>query len=125
MTTDVDPLDDDEPLSAVEIELRRKLNMFDLGDRCPMAEFQARLEENLNLLAETRRPKVLIGEGGREFVVQSAEGYRVLLQRLDYAESVVDIMHAREALARGDSVPLDEAFQQIRDGTWRDEDSHR
>lgn len=88
--------------------------MYDLRDTCPLADFQADPHKHLDRLSQSGRPQVLTVEGGPEFVVQSAEAYRELLRRLDYAECVVGIMRGREAAARGDSLPLDEAFEEIR-----------
>jgi hypothetical protein len=124
MPTDIDPLDD-EPLSEEVAERFKRYNPFYLGEPRPIGEFQANLQEQLDRLHETKWSQLLTAEDGREFVLQSAEGYRELLKRLDYAETVVAIEQGREAVRRGDTLPLDEAFQKIRDGTWRDDGARR
>ena len=113
MATDVDALEE-ERFFAARAQLLKERTMFDLRDTRSLAEFQANLREHLDRLSQTGRPQVLTTDGGPEFVVQSADAYRELLRRLDYAECVVGIMRGREAAARGDSLPLDEAFEEIR-----------
>ncbi|HEX9939971.1 MAG TPA: type II toxin-antitoxin system Phd/YefM family antitoxin [Longimicrobium sp.] len=118
MATDVDALEE-ERIFAAEANLLKEPNMFDLRDTCPLADFQADPRKHLDRLTQSGRPQVLKVEGGPEFVIQSAEAYRELLRRLDYAETALDIDQGIDALERGDTVPLDEAFEQIRNGTWR------
>ncbi|HEU4559636.1 MAG TPA: type II toxin-antitoxin system Phd/YefM family antitoxin [Longimicrobium sp.] len=118
MATDVDALEE-ERFFAARAQLLKERTMFDLRDTRSLAEFQANLREHLDRLSQTGRPQVLTEESGREFVIQSAEAYRELLRRLDDAETVLDIDRGIDALERGDTVPLDEAFEQIRNGTWR------
>lgn len=113
MATDVDALEEERIFGAAA-KLLKERNMYDLRDTCPLADFQADPHKHLDRLSQSGRPQVLTVEGGPEFVVQSAEAYRELLRRLDYAECVVGIMRGREAAARGDSLPLDEAFEEIR-----------
>lgn len=113
MATDVDALEE-ERIFAAEANLLKERNMFDPRDTCPLADFQADPRKHLDRLSQTGQAQVLTVEGGPEFVIQSAEAYRELLRRLDYAECVVGILRGRDDVARGDSLPLDEAFEEIR-----------
>lgn len=113
MAADVDALAE-ERIFAAGANLLKERNMFDLGTPSTLADFQANLREHLERLELTGKPEVLTVEGGPDVVVQTADAYRELLRRLDYAECVVGIMKGREAAARGDSLPLDEAFAEIR-----------
>ena len=111
---------DDEDFDRWTAEMARALNPFDLSDSCSFDDFHANARQHLEQLGESGRPRVLTVEGGRDMVVQSAEGYRNLLRRLDHAECVIGIREGRDAVERGDTLPLDEAFERIRNGTWRD-----
>lgn len=88
--------------------------MIEIGTPRTLADFQENLREHLDRLGTSGQPEVLTVDGGPDLIVQSAEAYRELLRRLDYAECVIGIMKGREAAARGDSLPLDEAFAEIR-----------
>jgi PHD/YefM family antitoxin component YafN of YafNO toxin-antitoxin module len=117
MATDVDALEEGR-FFAARAQLLKERIMFDLRDTRSLAEFQAHLREHLDRLSQTGRPQVLATEGGPEFVIQSAEAYRELLRRLDYAETALDIDRGIDAAERGETVPLDEAFEKIRNGAW-------
>lgn len=93
--------------------------MFDLGDAVPLAEFQQNAREHLARLQQSGRPQLLTVDGSPDAVVQSAAAYRALVERLERAESVIGMQRGIEAALRGESVELDEAFEQIRNGTWR------
>jgi PHD/YefM family antitoxin component YafN of YafNO toxin-antitoxin module len=118
MATDVDALEE-ERIFAAEANLLKERNMFDSRDTCPLADFQADPRKHLDRLSQSGEAQVLTVEGGPEFVIQSAKAYRELLRRLDYAETALDIDRGLEAVERGDTLPLDEAFDRIRNGTWR------
>jgi len=94
------------------------LDPFDLSDTCPFEDFHANARQHLEQLGETAHPRVLTVEGGRDVVIQS--GYRDRLRRLDRAECVIEIQKGLDDVERGDTLPLDEAFERIRNGTWRD-----
>ena len=113
MATDIDALEK-ERFFAATAQLLKERNMLHLRNTHPIAEFQANLREHLDRLSQTGQPQVLTVEGGPDVVVQSADAYRELLRRLDYAECVIGIMKGREDVARGDTLPLDEAFEEIR-----------
>ena len=81
MATGVDALASEGIFVAGNACLKEPM-MFDLRDTCSFDEFDRNRREHLDGLRETGRPKVLKGEDGQEFVVQSAEAYRALLQRL-------------------------------------------
>ena len=99
---------------------RRAHKIFDLDDTCSFDDFDRNRSECLERLRESGWPLVLTHGSDSAYVIQSASEYRDLLRRLDAAECTVAILQAREAIAKGDTLPLDEAFEQIRNGTWRD-----
>lgn len=118
MTTDIDALEEERIFEAAG-KLLKERNMFDLSDSCPAADFQRDMHEHVDRLRQTGRPTVLTVDGKAELVVHSAAAYQRLMERLEYAETVVGILKGREDIERGDTLPLDEAFERIRNGTWR------
>jgi predicted transcriptional regulator len=62
---------------------------------------------------------MLIVEGGEELVILSASAHKRLIQRLNRAEATVGIYRGLESARRGEGVPLDEAFRQIREDAAR------
>lgn len=93
--------------------------MIDFGTPRTFADFQDNLREHLDRLGRTGQPEVLTVDGGPDMVVQSAEAYRELLRRLDHAESVLEVQRGLDDIEQGKTVELDEAFEHIRNGTWR------
>jgi hypothetical protein len=77
---------------------------------------------HLERLRESGRPAMLVVDGGEEVVIQSADAHRRLIQRLDRAEATVAIRRSLDGARRGEGVPLDEAFRQIREDAARRRD---
>ena len=63
--------------------------MLDIRDIFSLTDFQRNAKEHLARLRETGRPAVLTVNGRSELVVQSAEAYQQLLDRLERAEVLV------------------------------------
>jgi PHD/YefM family antitoxin component YafN of YafNO toxin-antitoxin module len=115
-------LDDRSPNCTLEAEtalLPELATMLDPHDTRPLAEFQANLQEHVDRLRETGRPTILTVDGQAELVVLSPQVYRTLLERLDRAEAIIGIQRGLEDIRKGDTQPLDEAFEEIRRGGGR------
>jgi predicted transcriptional regulator len=74
---------------------------------------------HLERLRESGRPAMLVVDGREEVVIQSADAHKRLIQRLDRAEATVGIRRGLDGARRGEGVPLDEAFRQIREDADR------
>jgi hypothetical protein len=57
---------------------------------------------------------VLTVNGRAELVVQDAEAYQILVERLDRAETLAAIRRGADQFERGEGIPLDEAERQLR-----------
>ena len=57
---------------------------------------------------------VLTVNGRAEVVVQDAEGYQALLDRLERAETVAAIRQGMEQFERGEGIPLKQAERRLR-----------
>jgi prevent-host-death family protein len=89
--------------------------MLSLSDIHPLSEFQRGAKVFLARLKETKAPMVLTVNGKAAAVVQDAESYQQLLDRLELLESIAGIRKSIEQFDRGEGMPLKEAFQQLRE----------
>jgi prevent-host-death family protein len=80
-----------------------------------LSNFKRNTSDFLERLKETKSPLVLTLNGVSELVVQSAEGYQELLDRLEYLETVAGIQRGLNELAEGQAVPAMEALENLRD----------
>jgi prevent-host-death family protein len=80
-----------------------------------LSNFKRNTSDFLERLKETKSPLVLTLNGVSELVVQSAEGYQELLDRLEYLETVAGIQQGLTELAEGQALPAIEALEKLRD----------
>lgn len=88
--------------------------MIDLREVRSVTEFQRNIKDYVGRLKEKKTPLVLTINGRAEIVVQDAESYQVLLDRLERAETVAAIRRGAEQAGRGEGIPLDEAEKRLR-----------
>ncbi|NEP13336.1 MAG: type II toxin-antitoxin system Phd/YefM family antitoxin [Symploca sp. SIO2C1] len=89
--------------------------MFSLSDIHPLSEFQRGAKAFLVRLKETKAPMVLTVNGKAAAVVQDAESYQHLLDRIELLESIAGIRKSIEEFEQGQGIPLKEAFQQLQE----------
>ena len=87
--------------------------MLSLSDIHPLSEFQRGAKAFLVRLKETKAPMVLTVNGKAAAVVQDAESYQQLLDKVELLESIVGIRKSIEEFEQGEGMPLKEAFQQL------------
>ena len=88
--------------------------MIDLREVRSVTEFQRNLKDYVGRLKEKKTPMVLTVNGRAEVVVQDAEGYQALLDRLERAETVAAIRQGMEQFERGKGISLKQAEQRLR-----------
>ena len=88
--------------------------MIDLREVRSVTEFQRNIKGYLGRLKEGKRPMVLTVNGRAELVVQDAESYQLMLDRLERAETVAAIRQGLAELGRREGVPLEEAEATLR-----------
>lgn len=88
--------------------------MFRLDDIHSLTDFQRKTREHLERLKETGRPEVLTLHGEAEVVVQDADAYQELLDRLERAEAIAGIREGLASMERGEGRPLEEVVELIR-----------
>lgn len=79
-----------------------------------LTDFQRNTKEHLKRLKETGFPEVLTINGKAEIVVQDAESYQRLLDRVDRAEAIEGIRRGLESMKRGEGRPAEDVFEDLR-----------
>jgi prevent-host-death family protein len=88
--------------------------VIDLREVRSVTEFQRNIKEYVWRLKENKTPLVLTVNGRAELVVQDAESYQLILERLERAETLAAIRRGVERFERGEGIPLDEAEDRLR-----------
>lgn len=88
--------------------------MFKTEDICSMSDFVRNARSHADRLRATRRPEILTHNGAAELVVQNAEAYQELLDRLDELETLAALNEAVAEIDRGDGSSVDEAETRLR-----------
>jgi prevent-host-death family protein len=87
--------------------------MIDLREIRSLTEFQRNARDYVQRMRETGTPVVLTVNGKAELVVQSADAYQAMLDRLERAETVAALRVALEEEARGEAQPAREALEAL------------
>jgi prevent-host-death family protein len=86
------------------------LNLCDIH---PLSEFQRSAKAFLATLQQTQAPMVLTVNGKAAVVVQSAESYQHLLERVEQLEVMAGLRQSLEEFDQGLGMPLNQAFQRF------------
>jgi PHD/YefM family antitoxin component YafN of YafNO toxin-antitoxin module len=88
--------------------------MPETTDPCSPTDLQRVAPGLMERLKETRQPEVLATNEEAEVVVQDAEAYQELLDKLDLAEAIVGIQRGLASMRRGEGVRAEEALDRLR-----------
>ncbi len=88
--------------------------MIDLREVRSVTEFQRNIKEYVGRLKDKKTPLVLTVNGRAELIVQEAESYQLLLERLERAETLAAIRRGMEQAERGEGIPLAQAEESLR-----------
>lgn len=88
--------------------------MINLKDIRSLTDFQRNAKQYLQHIRESRNPIVLTVNGKAEIVVQDAEAYQDLLDRLKRAEAIAAIRQGLAEYERGEGLPAREALETLR-----------
>ncbi|HUQ93413.1 MAG TPA: type II toxin-antitoxin system Phd/YefM family antitoxin [Bryobacteraceae bacterium] len=88
--------------------------MIDLREVRSVTEFQRNIKEYVGRLKENKTPLVLTVNGRAELVVQDAESYQLILERLERAETVAAIRRGMKDAEGGRMIPLKDAEAKLR-----------
>ncbi len=79
-----------------------------------LSNFKRNTSNFIDRLKETKSPLVLTINGVSELVVQSAEGYQELLDRIEYLETTAGIRQGLSELEESRAVPAIPALELLR-----------
>ncbi|MEI6232147.1 MAG: type II toxin-antitoxin system Phd/YefM family antitoxin [Planctomycetota bacterium] len=88
--------------------------MIAIEDIRSLTDFQRNAKTYAKHLNKTGRPMVLTVNGKPGFVVQDAESYQELTDRLDHFRELQELREAIAQGERGEGIPAEEAFEAIR-----------
>jgi len=88
--------------------------MIRLDEIHSLSHFQRNAKTFLRRLRKTRQPAVLTVNGRAQLVVQDAESYQRLLERIDRLEAAEGVRRGLESKRKGDGRPLDEVVEEVR-----------
>jgi prevent-host-death family protein len=88
---------------------------WDLRNIHPLSDFQRNAKSFLTTLKESQSPIVLTVNGKASVVVQDAESYQLLMERMELLESMVGIRKSLAEFEQGKGIPLEEAFQHLQE----------
>jgi PHD/YefM family antitoxin component YafN of YafNO toxin-antitoxin module len=88
--------------------------MISLKDIRSLTDFQRNVKQYLQHIRESQKPMVLTVNGKAEVIVQSAEAYQDLLDRLERAEAIAAIRQGIAEFERGEGRPARHALEALR-----------
>ena len=88
--------------------------MIDLREVRSVTEFQRNIKDYVGRLKENKTPLVLTVNGRAELVVQDAESYQLILERLERAETIAAIRRGMSDADEGRMIPLEDAASKLR-----------
>lgn len=88
--------------------------MIDLREVRSVTEFQRNIKDYVGRLKQNKTPLVLTVNGRAELVVQDAESYQLLLERLERAETLDAIRRGMRDAEEGRMMPLKDAAKKLR-----------
>ena len=89
--------------------------MFKTDDICSLSDFVRNASRHADRLRETGRPEVLTLNGSAELVVQNAQAYQALLDRMEEMETLIALSEAAAEVARGEGAPAAEVMARLRE----------
>ncbi len=87
--------------------------MIDLREVRSVTDFQRDLKDYVGRLKKTKVPLVLTVNGRAELVVQDAESYQRLLERLEEAEAAAAVREGMEQIKRGEGIAWPDAKKKL------------
>lgn len=79
-----------------------------------LTDFKRNTSDFMKQLKETRTPVVLTVNGKAELVVQDAESYQAMLERLEQIDAVDGIRRGLEQMERAEGRPVEQVFAEFR-----------
>jgi prevent-host-death family protein len=78
-----------------------------------LTDFKRNTNELVKQMKKTKTPVVLTVNGKAELIVQDAESYQTMLERLEQMDIIEGIRRGLEQMERGEGRPADEIFAEF------------
>ena len=88
--------------------------MISLKDIQSLTDFKRNTAEYVKKIKKSKNPLVLTVNGKAEIVVQDAEAYQAMLERIERAEAVAAIRKGMDEFERGEGRPARQALEEMR-----------
>ena len=88
--------------------------MLDARQIHPLTDFLRNHKTYLARLKETKTPEILTVNGRAELIIQDAESYQDLLDRLHRMETLTAIKEGMASAERGERKPAEQVFAEMR-----------
>jgi PHD/YefM family antitoxin component YafN of YafNO toxin-antitoxin module len=88
--------------------------MINLANIYSLSEFQRNARAFVAQINGSQDPLVLTVNGKAELIVQDAQAYQNLLDRLERAETIAGIVKSMEEFEQGKGIPAREALERLR-----------
>jgi prevent-host-death family protein len=79
-----------------------------------LTDFKRNTDDFVKQMKKTKAPVVLTVNGKAELVVQDAESYQAMLDRLEQIDAIEGIRRGLEQMERGEGKPAEEVFAEFR-----------
>jgi len=87
--------------------------MINVEDIQSLTDFKRNTAKYLRKMKKSRNPLVLTINGKAELVVQDAQAYQEMLERIERAETVAAIRKGMEEFERGEGRPARKALKEL------------
>ena len=84
-----------------------------LENTCSLSVFQQNIKTFLDRLKKTGQPQMVTIDGKTKIVLQDAESYQKILDRLDRLEALEGIQRGLESMKQGNGHPAEEVLQRL------------
>src|SRR5437870_10646916 len=88
--------------------------MLDIRQTHPLTDFLRNHKTHVERLKETGTPELLTVNGRVELVVQDAESYQALLDRLHRMETIAAIREGMASAERGELTPAEDFYAEMK-----------
>lgn len=88
--------------------------MLDTRNIHPLTDFLRNHKIHVARIKETKTPEVLTVNGRAEVVIQDAQSYQELVDRLHYMETITAIREGIASAERGELKPAEQVFAEMK-----------
>jgi PHD/YefM family antitoxin component YafN of YafNO toxin-antitoxin module len=88
--------------------------MATVSDTLSLTDFKRKSADAIKKMQKNGEPLVLTVNGEAQLVVQDLQAYQQLVDALDRAETIAGIRRGLEAAERGETMPSDQVFEELR-----------